>query len=413
MSSTLEGAGKSQVPDPETSPPWSSRFNEDDEISLLDIAIILAKHKWKLIGIPFLAAVVAAGISLLMPNIYTARAVILPPQPQSSSTAALIGQLGALSGAAPSLGLKNPGDLFVGMLSSRTVADRLIERFDLRTLFGTDTMVATRNQLLNRTRIDSGRDGLISIAFDDKDPKRAANVVNAYVEELDRLTQTIAVTEAGLRRLFFERQLKEARDDLAQAEVALQATQEKTGVIQPTEQAKATIDAFAALRAQIAAKEVQLSAMGTFATKENPDYVRTVQELDGLRSQLNRLQRGSNSPDMLVSPNRAPEVALKYARAYRDVKYYETLFDLLARQFELAKVEEAREAAVVQVLDRAVPPDRKSKPNRMLIVLVTGLIVGFSILIWAFMRENFDRAATRDAGKLSELKSFLRLKQAG
>lgn len=379
---------------------------EDDEISLLDIAIVLAKHKWKLVGIPFLAAVLAAGVTLLMPNIYTARAVILPPQPQSSAATALIGQLGALAGATGAL--KNPGDLFVGMLSSRSVADRLIERFDLQAQFGTETMVETRNELSRRSSISAGRDGLVTIAYDDEDPQRAADVANAYIEELDRLTQTLAVTDAAQRRLFFERQLKQAKDDLTAAEIALQATQERTGVIQPDQQSRATIDAFASLRAQIAAKEVQLAAMETFATRDNPDYVRTLQELDGLRTQLTRLQRGANPRDMLVAPARAPELGLQYARAYRDVKYYETLFDLLARQFELAKVEEAREAAVVQVLDWAVPPDRKSKPHRILIALISGFVVGCGMLLAVFVMEGVDRAKTKDSSRFFELKRLVR-----
>ena len=180
----------------------------DDEISLLDIAIVLAKHKKLIFGLPFLAAVITAGITLLMPNWYTATTKILPPQQSQSSAAAMLGQLGALAGGAgQALGIKNPNDTFVAMLKSRTAADNLIQRFDLKKVYDEEFMMYARKELASNTNIASGKDGVITIEVDDKDPKRAAEIANAYLDQLRDLTLHLAVGEAGQRRLFFETQL--------------------------------------------------------------------------------------------------------------------------------------------------------------------------------------------------------------
>src|SRR6266581_8087932 len=190
----------------------ASISSDDDEISLLDLLIVLAKHKRIVFGVPFAVAVVAAIISLLLPNIYTGTTRILPPQQSASAAAALLNQLGGalggLAGAAGgTLGIRNPNDLYVGMLKSRTVADNLIVRFELAKVYDEDYLSETRKRLAKETTITSGRDGIIAIEVDDKNPKRAADLANAYVDELMRLTKVLAVTEASQRRLFFERQL--------------------------------------------------------------------------------------------------------------------------------------------------------------------------------------------------------------
>lgn len=365
---------------------------QEDEINLLDLLIFLAKHKKLILGLPFVAALLAVAITLLLPDVYTATARILPPQQSQSTAAAMIGQLGALAGmAGNSLGIKNPNDLYVGMLKSRTVADSLIRRYKLQERYESDTLDDARKALGEVTRINAGRDGIIAIEVDDEDPKFAAQLANAYVEELYRLTHTLAVTEASQRRLFFERQLRQTKDSLAQAEVELKKVQQATGVVQLDAQGKAAIEAVAALRAQIAAKEVELAAVRTFATEQNPDYLRLTHELAGLRGQLARFERGSET-SVLPSAGKLTEAGLDYVRKLREVKYQETVFELLARQFEAAKLDEARNASLIQVLDKAVPPERKSKPRRTLIVLFTALAAGFLAVILAYMRESRTRA---------------------
>jgi len=385
--------------------------SEEVEFSLLELLIVLVKHKKLILGTIFTAAVLSAIVSLLLPNIYTGTARVLPPQQSQSNAAIMLGQLGTLAGmAGGSLGIKNPNDMYVGMVKSRTVADRIISRFDLKQLYGKDTMVDTRKTLASNTTVLAGKDGLITIDFEDKEATRAAAVANAYVEELDTLTQVLAVTEAAQRRLFFERQLQQARKDLAHAEVALKKTQEDTGLIKLDDQGRALIEAVAALRGQVSAKEVELRAMRTFTTEKNPDYVRTQQQLAGLRAELAKLERGhaSSQGDNLLPTGKVPEAGLEYVRKYRDVKYQETIFELLARQFEAAKLDEAKEAAIIQVVDKAVVPDRKSKPKRALIVILVTLVASFGSLLWVLVIEARERAS-RDpvqAARLAALRRY-------
>jgi capsule polysaccharide export protein KpsE/RkpR len=307
----------------------------------------------------------------------------MPPQQQQSMAAAMLGQIGTLTGlSAGSLGMKNPNDLYVGMLKSRTVADALIERFSLKELYDEDTLVETRKELASNSSLTGGKDGLIIIEVEDENPQRAADMANSYVDQLTKLTQNLAISEASQRRLFFEQQLLNAKDGLAKSEVELRKTQERTGMIAVDEQGKATIEAAAMLRAQVTAKEVEMAAMRSFATDSNPDYRKAQEELTGLRTQLAKMERNSERDigDILISTGKIPSAGLEYARKLRDVKYYETIFELMAKQFELAKLDEARDATSIQVIDKAVPEDKKSKPKRALIVvlvtLLTGLISG-------------------------------------
>jgi tyrosine-protein kinase Etk/Wzc len=369
--------------------------DQGDELSLLDLLIVLAKHKRLVLGLPLAAAVLAAGISFLMPDIYTGTTRILPPQQPQSAAAAMLGQLGGAAAlAAPAIGLKNPADLYVGMLKSQTIANSLVNKFELQKLYGTDSITETREKLADVTSLQAGKDGIITIDVEDEDPKRAAALANAYVDELDRLIQGIAVTEAGQRRLFLEKQLKLAKDSLADAEVALKQTQEETGLISLDEQGKTIIEAVATLRAQIAGKEVQLAAMRSFATERNPDYVRVQQELAGLRLELTKLEKstGVHQGDILVPTGRVPESGLAYVRRLRDVKYQETLFEVLAKQYEIARADEAKESGIVQVVDRAVVPDRKSKPKHAIITLVSAFVAALLGVFIAFLLEAWERA---------------------
>jgi capsule polysaccharide export protein KpsE/RkpR len=234
---------------------------------------------------------------------------------------------------------------------------------------------------------------VIEISVDDRDPKRAADMANAYVDALQKLTQGLAVTEASQRRLFYERELLSAKDRLSDAEVALKQTQEKTGLIQLDEQAKAMIHSTAALRAQIAAKEVQLQRMRLFATKQNPDLQGAEQELSGLRAQLAIQERkgaGGNGDTQLANA-KVPAAGLEYIRRLRDVKYNETIFELLAKQFEAAKLDEANNSTIIQVIEKATPPERKSAPKRAQIVLITAFLSFVFVIFWVLAEDYYER----------------------
>jgi len=389
---------------------------EADDIDLLGLAIVVAKRKTIIAAIVFVFGVVSVIGSLLLPNSFVATARLMPPQQNQSTAALLLGQLSGIAGlsGSPSLAIKNPNDLYVGMLKSRTVADSVIDRFRFREVYGTETMVETREKLASNVSIAAGKDGLITIEFEDQDAGRAAAVANAYAEGLHNLTRSLALTEAAQRRLFFEQQLKQTKEDLAVAELALKQTQEKTGLIKMDDQGRAIIEAVAALRAQISTKEIELRSMRTFATEGNPDYVRNQQQLAGLRIELAKLESAQlgGAGDIFLPTGKVPEAGLEYLRKYRDVKYQEAIFELLARQFEVAKIDEAKEAAIVQVVDRAIPPDRKSKPKRALIVVALTLIGGVVAVLTAFVLEARERLAVNPDknGRLSLLRHYLSIR---
>ncbi len=365
--------------------------NEETEISLLDLLIVLAERKRLIFLVTVGFAVIALVVSLILPKRYTATVVLLPPQQSSSMGAAIASQLGNLGGMAAlaggSLGIKNPNDMYVAMLKSRTVEDAMVQHFGLMQEYHLKYSSDARKSFERHATVDgNGKDGLIRIAVDDSDPNRASELANGYINQFRSLSEHLAITEASQRRLFFEQQLEQAKNNLATAEEALKQTQQKTGLIQVDSQARALIESAAALRAQIAAKEVQIQSMRTFATGENAQLIQAEQELDGLRSQLARLGGSENIDSGLMVPKgQVPEAGLEYARKLRDVKYYETIFEILARQFEIAKLDEAKQGAVVQVVDAAIPPDKRSFPKRGLIVLgatAAGFFIGLLIALF-------------------------------
>jgi uncharacterized protein involved in exopolysaccharide biosynthesis len=229
--------------------------------------IRVAIKRGKLIGITTLAIVVLGlAVALLLPSRYTATTVILPPQQGGSAGAAMMAQLSSLSAmtgvGASALGIKNPNDLQVSLLKSRTVEDAMVARFHLQSLYHVKRISSARKRWEKKTFIDSGlKDGLLRLSVTDQDPQRAAEMANGWVEEYRRLSATLAVNEASGRRLFFERQVADARENLARAEEEMKQTEQRTGVIEMDGQTHAMIAAAAIIRAQVAAKQVEIQAM--------------------------------------------------------------------------------------------------------------------------------------------------------
>jgi uncharacterized protein involved in exopolysaccharide biosynthesis len=368
------------------------------ELHLSDLALALSKHRKLILGLTLACALFSLAAALLLPKVYTGTAVLMPPQQDPSSATAVIGQLlgGAAGGAgvAAALGLKNPNDLYVGILQSRTIADRLIERFGLQELYGEDSLVDTREKLADNTIIVASKDGLIRVEFEDKDPRRAAEVANAYVQELEALTGGLAMTDAARRRLYFQKQVDQARAALSKADRGLKAVQEKTGLIKPDEQAKPIFEAMATLRGQIAAKEISLAAMGSFATDQHPAYLRGQQELQGMKKQLAGFERDNKlgGGDILIPTSKVPEVGLQWLEQFREVKYYETVYEILAKQLEFAKVDEGKNAIVIQLVDRAAVPDKESRPRPLLIVVLGTVLGAIASAFLAFMLEAHRRS---------------------
>jgi tyrosine-protein kinase Etk/Wzc len=383
---------------PPSTPAAGRAAKEDDEISLLDLLIVLAERKRIILAVTIVFAIGAIIVSLVLPPRYTATVTLLPPQQGSSMGAALASQLGSMGGMAAlaggSLGLKNPNDMFVGLLKSRTVEDAMVQHFSLMQEYRKKYLSDARKAFENRAIVDgSGKDGLIHISVEDRDPRRAADLANGYIDQFRTQSQHLAITEASQRRLFFEQELEQAKNNLANAEEALKQTEQTTGLIQLDSQAKALIESAASLRAEVAAKEVQIQGIRTYATGENAQVVQAQQELESMRAQLAKLggSEDSTGGELIIPKGRVPEAGLEYVRKLRDVKYNETIFDILARQFEVAKLDEAKEGALIQVVDPAIPPDRRSFPKRALIVIGATVLGFFFGVFLALMQAGLGR----------------------
>ncbi|HEY1577923.1 MAG TPA: Wzz/FepE/Etk N-terminal domain-containing protein [Terracidiphilus sp.] len=390
---------------------------EQEDLGFLDFLLIITQRK-KLVGI---VTVICTGIALFLafalPQEYTATVTILPPQGNPSMSSMLASQLsgmgGAMSGVAGSvLGMKNINDMYVSMLKSRSVEDAVIQRYGLQSEYRKRYLGDTRKALEKHTKIDgASKDGLIRLNFSDGDPNRAAEVANGYVDQFKGLSQHLAITEASQRRVVFENQLEKTKVDLENADEALKKTQLQTGMVQVDGQARAMIESAARLRAQIVAKEVQIEAMRSYAGDENPALTQAQTELDGLRAQFNRMvgSKGGTADDVFIPKGAVPEAGLEYVRRLRDVKYYEAIFEVLAKQLELAKLDEAREGAFIQVVDPALAPEQKSFPKRGMFI-VAGMAVGFTCgIMLALLQGGLVRMQHNPAtkGKLDLLKRSL------
>jgi tyrosine-protein kinase Etk/Wzc len=381
---------------------------------LVDLLIVLAKHKKKIIGFPIATAAVALAVSFAIPNVYRATTKLLPPQQaQSGTAAALLSQLGGAAGAmAGAAGIKNPNDVYLGMLKSRRIADKLIEEYALAKVYDKDSAEKTRNELTDNTFISKEKDGFILIEVEDESPQRAAKLANSYVSELLSLTKVIAVTEASQRRVFFERQLEMAKDNLAKNEANLKKALDANGIISVDADSRAFVETVGRLRAHIAAKEIELNSMQAFVTTDNNSYKRVKEELLSLRAELSKLQNGRST--MGADENRTASTAsgLSNVKILRDVKYYQMLYELLSKQYEMARLDEANDAPVIQVLDPAISPERKVKPKRSIIALAS-LVFGFVLAVLAaFVAEARKKIAT-DPVRLSKwevLRGNLRFK---
>jgi tyrosine-protein kinase Etk/Wzc len=350
------------------------------EFDLLDLLLAIAERKNTIILATLIGALITTGLVLLKHPVFTAKAVVLPPQ-QGQSSAGLLTQLGNLASLTGlgSTAAKDPNDLYMAVLQSNTVEDGLIKRLNLMAAYKAKKLTEARFALAGNSKFVSEKGGMISITVKDEDPHRAAQIANAYVDELHDINSRLIIGEAGVRRNFFGQQLALEKDRLTDAEIALQQTEEKTGAISPIGQTGVVISQVASLQAQIIGREVQLDALRTSSTDQNPDVIRLNNEIAGMREQIRGLesvQKGRKPGDISLTSRSLPADQVAFLRNQRDVQYHTLIFDLIARQFEAARMDEAKASPLIQVLDPAEPPERKSGPYRALWVLV-GLVLGF------------------------------------
>ena len=373
----------------------NSDQNEDEEISLLDLLLVVVENLRLLVLGPLAVGLAALGISFMIPPTYTAKTQFLPPQQQQSSASALVQALGvgAIGGLGAGLGIKNPADQYIAFLKSQGIQDAMVDRFDLLKRYDTKFRIDARKALLENTKITSGKDGIIALELDDEDPKVAADMANAYVDELRRMMNRLALTEAQLRRSFFEKKLKEAKENLSVAEELLRGTGVSSGVLKTSP--GSAVEVVARLKAGVTVQEIKVASMRGYLADSSPEFVQAMKELSVLKAQLTNAEKSdAKSGDGL------------YVSRYREFKYQETLYELFAKQYELARVDESREGAAVQVVDNAQPPEKKSKPKKALIATISALASGFVFLLLVFLRKSYFNAANNKdtADKISQIR---------
>jgi len=390
---------------------------EEDEIDLLDLALVLAKHKRLIIGTAFLAGLVALILGFIMTPIYRAETHLVPPQlltgqVQTGSLAVLSPELRSMASQFGFGNVATPADLITGIVKSRTIMDRIIDKFDLMNYYNAKNRDNARKTLsdVTRAQVDE-KSGLITVAVEDKDPALAADMTNAFVSELQDMVQNLAITQVSQQRLFLENQLKLAHHKLIQAEEDFQKYQIQTGLLNVDVQTQALMDSIARIQAQIAVKEVELKAAKTYATVQNPQVQRLLAELAGLKSELKKLEaKAGGGPNPIPVFKEIPKAGIEYARKLRDLKFQETLYETLLQQYQAAVMAEASEGLVIQVVDPAVPPELKVKPKRKLMIIVAGFLGLFVGIFAAFVKEFIDNSSKNpeSADKIALLKSYLR-----
>lgn len=373
-------------------------LDDGPAVSVVDLLTWLGEGKRTIGIVTGLAIAVSLVVALLKAPVFTARTTLLPPaSQQQGGSAAALAALGALGGLAGGLAAKTPDELYVNLLKSDTIQRALATRFDLYKRYKVETYEVMRKTMQQYVRVSSDKkSGVITLEVDDEEPKFAAELANAYAVELTKLLSRLAVSEAQQRRVFFDQQLKETKENLVKAEQALRGVQEKSGMIVLDQQAEAIIKAVAELKARIIEREVRLKVMRTSTTAQNPDVQLLTSELAALRSELARMEsspavasaKAASAPGGIDIPiGKLPAAAVDYVRAAREVKFQETMLAAMLRQYEAAKLDEAKEGPALQQVDVALPPDRKSKPSRALIVLASTLAALLASSLYVIARR--------------------------
>jgi tyrosine-protein kinase Etk/Wzc len=374
--------------------PTESAYDEEQDSSIDFGALFqnLRRCKWQIVWGTLGVFAAATALAFSISPRYTSAATFIPPNlgGGSSMAAALAGQLSSLGVGDLLGGVKSSGDLYAAMLQSRTVASELVKQFDLMRVYGVKKESQAEKELNAATTVSvDAKTSIVTLDVTDKNPRLAHDLANAYMEALRETNGRLALDQSSQRRLFFGEQLAKEKDELENAEVDLKKTEERSGLIAPSGQTEMEIGTIAQTQAQIAIRQVQLAALRNSATEQNPEVIRLRSEIDDLQGQLERLQRGGNSKSSAAIPtSKVPEVQLEYVRKEREVKYHEALFEMLSRQFEGARLDEARDSPVLQVLDAASYPDTKSSPKRSYYML-GGLVLGFfGSCVWVLTRER-------------------------
>lgn len=352
------------------------------------------RHKKVMAAIVGATFILSTIISLLLPKVYTSTASILPPQQEATLGASMIAsQIPAAMGGALSgfLGLKSPADLWVGILNSQTVKDEIIKRFDLRKVYGKEKIEDARKALDKKVSISKTKEEIILVSVDDEDPEVAARMANAFVEELDRINKQVVMSSGKRMRIFIEKRLLEAKDELGRIENEMKTFMETNRAVKLDEQSRVIIEAVGSIKGQLMAKELELQTLLSYAAPTNPQVEILQTQVKQLKEQMRELDEGSGQKDLFVPTSNIPRLTARYTTLLRDAKIQETLFELLTQQFEMAKIQESKDSPIIQVLDYAKPPEKKSKPKRGLIIVTATFASLLLSILLVFSIQGLDR----------------------
>ncbi len=383
--------------------------------------------KRRFLGKVLVTGLIVGGlIALAIPARYESTVQLMPPDSQSTTGAAMLAALTAKAGATnlgsfagDLLGVKSSGALFVGILSSRTVQDRLVERFQLKRVYSVKLEEDARKKLAARTSLsEDRRSGIIGISVTDRDPSRAAAIAQAYVEELNQLVTELSTSGAHRERMFLEERLSAVKKDLDEASVKFSQFASKNAAIDIKEQERAMVDAASKLQGEKIAAESELKGLEQIYMPNNV-RVRAVQaQISELQHQLEELGGGAQAGQtpasrgaLYPSIRELPVLGVTWADLYQRTKIEETVYEALTQQYELAKVEEAKETPSVKILDPARLPERKSFPPRTLITCLVAFSFLGAAVVGLFLRTQWNETDDKDAGKLFAQEVFHSLNQ--
>ena len=346
-------------------------------LDLVDVVTAWGARKGRIALVTVAAGAIAFGLTYLMPLTYTARTTFIPPQQQQSAASTLMSSLGALSGLSGGAASRSPAEQYVSLLQRENVANRIVDKFDLMKVYETRYRFGARGSLSRNSRISLGKkDGLITVEVDAASPQLAADIANQYVAELRRMSSELVLSEAQERRVFFEAKLKETRTALEAAQAALQRSGFDAGALRA--EPRTAAEAYAHIRAEITTAEIRLQTTRRAFADSSPEVQQQLVTLSALKSQAAKLESRSD----------ADRGDAGYVATYREYKYQEGLFEAFSKQYEMARLDESREGASVQVVDVAALPEYKSKPKRAAVALsvamaaLVAMLVGIAAVQW-------------------------------
>ncbi|MCK4223728.1 MAG: hypothetical protein KAX39_01020 [candidate division Zixibacteria bacterium] len=393
-----------------------ARELEAEKVNIYTYLTILVGYRrfifLNLVGVCLIVAI----LSFLLPSWYRATTTILPPGGEAVGLGVASSLMGTASGLATSFSLPfmaTPSDIFAAILKSRTVGEVVVEKENLMEAYKTKSMERALRELFAHVSVKVTEEGLISLSYEDKDKIRTAKVANRFVEELDRVNRETSASQAKNARVFIEERLVQTQMELTRAEENLKRFKEENKTILLDDQMKAAIEKAADLKAQLVSSEIDLNVLSKTMSSSHPQIRSLRSRINEIKKQLEILQLGNQTENtkgrtvLDVPFTEVPSLSLKLARLVREVKIQEGVFELLTQQYEQYKIQETKDTPTIQVLDRAVPPEKRVKPKRALLVVLSGILSIFASTVFIFGLEYFKISKQKNPEGFERLENLL------